>query len=329
MPRRRGPPRLYLDPQRRTWGIRDGARTIRTGCLEADGRGAEAKLAEYLSNKHKPEASPCPLIADVLLVYGREHIPHTRAVKNTAYMIASLGRWWGSKRVSDITAKACRDYAEARPRSSARRDLQTLRAAIGYWHANYGPLPSKPVIIMPPPEQPRERWLTRSEAARLLFAARHTPYLARLILLGLYTGSRMRTILRAEWTWIDLDHGLMLRRSPGTSESKKRTPPVKIGRKILGHLRRWRRLDPHSVYVCHYNGAAVDWPYHAWRKAVKLAGLGPDVTPHVLRHTRATWLMQKGVDPWQTAGHLGMSLQTLLRVYGKHSPDYQRDAAEA
>jgi integrase len=53
-----------------------------------------------------------------------------------------------------------------------------------------------------------------------------------------------------------------------------------------------------------------------------------DVTPHTLRHTRATWLMQSGIDPWEAAGHLGMSMETLQRVYGKHHPDYQKNAAE-
>jgi hypothetical protein len=38
--------------------------------------------------------------------------------------------------------------------------------------------------------------------------------------------------------------------------------------------------------------------------------------------------MQKGVDPWKAAGHLGMSVETLLRVYGHHHPDYQKEAAE-
>jgi Phage integrase family len=55
---------------------------------------------------------------------------------------------------------------------------------------------------------------------------------------------------------------------------------------------------------------------------VKDAGLGPDVTPHVLRHTAATWLMQAGTDPWEAAGFLGMTVETLIGRYGHHHPDY-------
>ena len=48
----------------------------------------------------------------------------------------------------------------------------------------------------------------------------------------------------------------------------------------------------------------------------------------LLRHTAATWLMQKGADPWQAAGYLGMSLEVLLNTYGHHHPDYLSDAVE-
>jgi hypothetical protein len=39
--------------------------------------------------------------------------------------------------------------------------------------------------------------------------------------------------------------------------------------------------------------------------------------------------MQHGADLWQTAGYLGMTVETLEAVYGHHHPDYQADAAAA
>jgi hypothetical protein len=39
--------------------------------------------------------------------------------------------------------------------------------------------------------------------------------------------------------------------------------------------------------------------------------------------------MQRGADPWQAAGYLGMSLKVLLDTYGHHHPDCMADAAEA
>ena len=76
---------------------------------------------------------------------------------------------------------------------------------------------------------------------------------------------------------------------------------------------------------------AIHDPRTIWHKVVKAAGLelhGPDkVTLHILRHTRATWMMQRGVPIWQAAGFLGMTVKTLESVYGHHSPDHQEQAA--
>ena len=66
----------------------------------------------------------------------------------------------------------------------------------------------------------------------------------------------------------------------------------------------------------------------AFKSAVRLAELEKGISPHTLRHTAATWLMQRGANPWQAAGYLGMSLEVLLNTYGHHHPDYLSDAVE-
>jgi integrase len=326
MPRRRSPPRLYLDPGRRQWAIRDGASFVRTGLPEHERAAAERKLAEYLGAKHEPERAPDPLIADVLNIYAQERLPQTRAMRKAAYNALSLLRWWGDKRVSQVTPSNCLSYAANRTPAAARRDLEVLGAALRWWHKHREPLAPLPSLVMPPRAEPRDRWLTRGEAARLLWAARHTEHLKRFVLLGLYTGSRSGVILSLEWSWIDLDRGVMRRRARGQAEtSTKRTPPVRLGRKILGFLRRWKQGS--EGLVVHYRGQRLRELGSSWVTACARAGL-EGVSPHTLRHTRATWLMQQGVDLWQAAGHLGMSPGVLQKTYGHHHPDYQEDAAE-
>ena len=83
-----------------------------------------------------------------------------------------------------------------------------------------------------------------------------------------------------------------------------------------------------AKHFVEFNGKPVASVKTAFKSAVKLAELGPGISPHTLRHTAATWLMQRGADPWQAAGYLGMSLEVLLNTYGHHHPDYLSDAVE-
>ena len=70
----------------------------------------------------------------------------------------------------------------------------------------------------------------------------------------------------------------------------------------------------------------------AFASAVRLAKLSihdGNVTPHTLRHTAATWLMQHGAQMWEAAGYLGMSEKTLRETYGHHHPDFLKGASAA
>src|SRR5262249_2687401 len=77
-----------------------------------------------------------------------------------------------------------------------------------------------------------------------LKAAKPYPHLRRAILLQLYTGSRPGVVLALRWDQIDFKAGIMHRVPIGTTQDeKKRSPRVRLGRRITAHLKRWRRLD--------------------------------------------------------------------------------------
>jgi integrase len=330
MPRRRSPPRLYLDPQRQQWIIRDGPRFIRTGASEGERRAAEDCLSQYIGRKHKPEPSGAPLIADVLAVYAEEVAPQKKSARYIANYISHLLPHWGTKTVAEVSARSCRAYAAGKPPMQAKADLKTLKVAIDYWNREYGPLTVVPTFWRPKDNPPKDRWLTRAEAARLLWYSRPWLHLRRAVLLQLYTGSRPGVILALRWDQIDLDNGILYRVPRGTDQGElKRSPPVRLGRRIIAHLKRWKRLDGRHVdFVCHFAGRTVYDPHKAWDNAIERAGLaGTGVTRHTLRHTRATWMMQKGIDIWEAAGFLGMTTKTLERVYGHHHPVHQDRAA--
>jgi integrase len=52
-------------------------------------------------------------------------------------------------------------------------------------------------------------------------------------------------------------------------------------------------------------------------------------TPHILRHTRATLMLQAGVPPHEVGEYLGMTVKMVLETYGHTHSEYQKRAAAA
>ena len=159
------------------WIIKDGHRHIATGCIaSASGtkppQEAEQALADYIARKYQPERSRRDIedidCADVLSIYltdigepGEQHEIEPR--------IERLNEYWGGKMLAQVNAQSCTGYAKHRGNpGGARRDLETLRAAINH-HAKEGFHRGVVRVSLPPKGDARDRWLTRKEAAALLW----------------------------------------------------------------------------------------------------------------------------------------------------------------
>ncbi|MBJ7545170.1 site-specific integrase [Rhodomicrobium udaipurense] len=279
----------------------------------------------------------------MLLFYAKNRIPLLADPPGEAYRVDKLAEFFAGSTLTAITGQKCRDYVAWRAAQgvgpSARRELDVLSAAINFYHREFV-LDVVPTVTKPPAALPREGWLTRSQAAALLWAAYRAPeskHLVRFILIAIYTGSRTAAILSLRWLRspvdgsIDLDHGLIYRRGTKVRETKKRTPPARLHWRLIPHLRRWREQDAARglTHVITYRGKPVEKLRRSWDQACERADVPDEIVKHSLRHTAATWLMQAGVDPWEAAGYLGMTVETLERVYGHHHPDFQQNAAGA
>jgi integrase len=361
MPRPAKGARLVLRPGRRDrraiWVIVDRGQETSTGCGESDRAGADIALARYLTEKYEPPKTGGRLskttVADVVNLYLSEHGPET-ADKGAwiGWMATPILEWWGEKTLSEVNKSTCGQYVRWRTvqkvtDQTARHELKTLRAAIRYYHAStYGPLDAVPVITLPPKAPRRiDYWLTRKQVADRIRAARRIgrcQHIIRLLLIGVYSGTRPGAMLALRWIpstaggWIDLESETLHRRATGRGESKKRQPPVRIHRRLLPHLKRWKAQDekkvegqPPITYVVHYFGGRVASVKKAWKAVAKEAGQKGKDGPHICRHTAATWQMQAGTDLYEAAGYLGMSPETLWNVYGHHSPAFQTRAANA
>ena len=82
--------------------------------------------------------------------------------------IGRLNDYWGGKMLSRVTAAESRAYVQERGKTGgARTDLETLRAAINH-HAKENLHYGMVRVTLPAKGPPRDRWLTRDEAAKLI-----------------------------------------------------------------------------------------------------------------------------------------------------------------
>ncbi|MEL8056379.1 MAG: hypothetical protein AAGK66_09510, partial [Pseudomonadota bacterium] len=184
MPRPSKPARLYLRKDKRdaepTWVILHRGKERRTGCGAEDRAGAEAALADYISEQYEVPTGIRRLdqisIADVITVYLREHAPTIQESAWLADMCIAPIKWWGGRTLADVRRQTCTQYAEVR-RSDGVGDrtiiheLTALSGAINYYHSEYGPLPAVPVVTKPKAPETTRRALERAEVAALLAAS--------------------------------------------------------------------------------------------------------------------------------------------------------------
>lgn len=371
MPRQAKGPRLWLRKERfdkagrrisaAAWIIIDGTSQVATGCAPHETDEAERQLAEYNVTRYRPTRKERDIesisIADVLMIYEADKGPSQANQRTFTERMLRLNDWWGEKMLDEVNGATCRDYVKSRGTpGGARRDLEDLRAAINH-HAKEGLHRGVVRVSLPDKGETRDRWLTRAEAAKLLWTLwrfremqrRHRGvdkgkvlptkryplrHIARFVLIGLYTGSRAATIATASphkaegRGWVDLESGIYYRKPLGKKATNKRQPPVRLPPRLLAHMRRWERLGIANDCFVEHNGKPVQSVAKGFAHGVELAGI-PHATPHTLRHTAATWQMQAGTEPWEAAGFLGMGLEMLVRVYGHHHPDHLKGAAAA
>lgn len=288
----------------------------------------------------------------MIAVYLADVAPGQAQPQRAGERAARLLEFFGTKTLDQISGPLCREYIgwrEGKGRSNkgagggARRDLQDLQAAINHHHRE-GLHRESVRVVLPPAGAPRTRWLTRSEIASLVWACLSTrevqggaatgkrplAHLARFVLIGAYTGSRPGAILGLNWDrmigrgWVDLEQGMVYRRSQGARETSKRQPPVPIAPELWRLMRRWARQDGHRGPVVRFRGVPVASVKTALGRAVRLAGLDTAVTAYCLRHTTASWLIQKGVSTRKVAEILGTSEPMVERHYGHLSPQHLR-----
>jgi integrase len=206
-------------------------------------------------------------------------------------------------------------YPKAGP-ATLNRQVYTPMAAI-LRHAARKGWCAVPTLERPKQPKGKVRWMKYAEAERLMDAC--APHLRPLVVFMLYTGARAGEAVWLDWANVDLDKKQVT--FPKTKNGEPRSVPLHP--RVIEQLRGSNRRKG-AVFVTH-KGVSYERPDpdkdtdtsagtrigSAFFGACKRAGLGwtipgkskdakpvfkTDITPHVCRHTWATWHYQENRD---------------------------------
>ncbi len=174
--------------------------------------------------------------------------------------------------------------------------------------------------------QPRVRYLTRDEFDRLYQIC--NDWLKTIVQIAVNTGMRQDNILSLTWQQIDLSREIINLEHTKNGErlGLPMNEPVK---KLLSELNKVRHIN--SPYVFHTstgNRISAKTVRQGFHRACKKAGI-QDFRFHDLRHTFASWLVQKGVSLYEVQRLLGHKTGEMTRRYAHLAPDNLRTAVNA
>lgn len=150
-----------------------------------------------------------------------------------------------------------------------------------------------------------------------------SPHMKLFIQMAVSTAARSGAILDLQWSQIDFKQRLI---DFGRGWGNKRRTVVPINDELFESLMIAKELAQ-SSYVIEYHSKQVVSVKSGFRRLCKECGI--TASPHVLRHTAATWLVMDNVPLSEVARLLGDSEKTVEKIYGKHAPDYLRRAVNA
>lgn len=296
---------------------------VRVALGTSDRGTAEASAREWWRRHTAP---PTERIAELWPIYAADRQATVARGDRFADIWKPLAPHFGHRLGKAITREDCRAYHLARKRegrsnSTIRTELEFLRACLR-WH--FGK--DAPPIWLPPASKPRERYLTRDEANRLLEHI-ETPHVRLFVILALTTGARMSALLDLTWDRVDMQRGAADLNPAGREITNKRRVIVTLNERAMAALREARPAAL-TDYVIEYAGGPVRSVKKAISAAVRRSGIA--FSAHVLRHTAGVWAAEAGRPMSEIAQFLGHTTTAVTeRVYARYSPEYLRGVSRA
>jgi len=246
------------------------------------------------------------------------HSEKTTKVFKTTFKF--LINYFGNLQLQDLTINKINDFLQYRLNTSsiyaARKDLINLSSALSkavienYLLEN----PCKKIKRIKIPEK-QPLFFTEPDY-QVLLKSIDVPIFRDLIGFAVNTGLRQMEILTLEWNQVNFIHNYIIldNRNHTTKSKKIRTIPLNLSALQILVRRKQSRI---SELIFTVNGTMLKQQFisRTFKKYVLKSGLNSKLNFHSLRHTFASWLVQRGVSIYEVSKLLGHSDVRVTEIY--------------
>ena len=352
----------------RTWFDSQSRQTRRASLGASDFEAAKLELAAWVQQNAKMDREkPQAVLLETILVRWFNAVGRLQAsaVPNR-YALAKWSDQFPGALVSEVNAASLRDFAKTLGKGGysdayIRRIFAIGKRALN-WAVEEELLDRAPFVKLPADGEARSRAMTMMEAAWFLKAtAEDLPHVRLYVALAFGTAARPSSILElSTFRQLDFEAGVIDLNPPGRRQNKKFRPAIPMadflvpflesvppGRVILFNDKPLKSIrsaiervrDRARSMIRHDAAGRVLAAWRAGdkaaaakilRQAKEMADAMLTVSAYTLRHTVATELRGRGVQPWELSGFLGHSSgYRTTEGYAKNRPEHLRGVVRA
>jgi site-specific recombinase XerD len=281
--------------------------------------------------KQKPTAPTFRSLSEMVNIVSdsleRSHTPKTiRGLKTT---FNELIRIIGDQNPSVVTNQQIDHFVSVKVKEASQwTALKYLRAVSSVFnHAirmGYGLSNPCKNVLAPRPPRLIPVYMTPEDVQQFLTSITNKPF-RRLCTFALCTGMRLGELVQLQWAHVNLEAKKLTVQNTETFTTKnKRNRTIPLSETAIQVLLEIQARQQQSKFIF-LNPKGFPWTEtnvsHPFRRYAKKSGVNPRYHFHTLRHTFASWLVQKGVNIYEVKELLGHSNITTTQIYAHLEPE--------
>lgn len=328
--------RIELAKLREAQRVGEGAVSLREAREEAE--------KERIQKRKTSEAQSLKeiLFADF---WNEKYLPEAMLTKSSKSIATEIGLYknWlekeiGSVPLSILTVELLSPIVQSAiiQKRSSRTVQYILSVVSQIWNmaSRYDLVSGKnPATLVKKPkiDNRRMRFLSHNEAKQLLDTlALRSPDSHDVALLSLFAGLRLGEIHSLQWSDIDFENSLITIRDPKNKKNRHSYMTPELSEMLK---KRYQGQSKNTHVFLTVNGDTRGFLSKTFERTVRELGMNDSIEDsrqkvvfHTLRHTFASWLVQKGTPLYTVAELMGHSTLDMTKRYAHLAPDNMKAA---